>query len=301
MDAKPVSIQDRVAISGGYLDADKYWMPKSVESYGDNRYVTLHANDYKLCKLLGVPPAEGGGHLSLNATRLLDHLREKRKTAVTSAMLAFVRSQIDPYCQTVDTKTRRRVRERDLPESVDVPLDNDHMITMRTRTGASKCVEVLLRGDCFDTLRRYTQIYIEEGMGRQPWRRTPIKKRIKTGFKCIVPLYTSCCVYTTWSDGRGLQYNQRRREECDTADARSVRQAVKRCINFLRDNHHSPLNNELVLASEHMLDMFAPDGELAAFTGGVDELSDNGMLEDGMEDAGSEDAGSDDASIEKAD
>ena len=44
-----------------------------------------------------------------------------------------------------------------------------------------------------------------------------------------------------------------------------MKRAVRRSIDFLRENLWVPVGEEVLLASENHLEVFASDGELAAF------------------------------------
>ena len=274
MNPQAIEVVDRVCISGGGLEPNKYWMPRTIETLGADRYVTLHGNDYMLCKFLGFMNSRDNGQqaYSANATKFLDHLRHLRTTAVERVALAFVREKVDAYCQKIDAKTRKRVREGDIPEYVNVYIDGDaYHITMRTRLTKARSADLQLTSQNISNLQTYATLYIAEGMGQRMAKTIAVKLRVATGFNCVRVDYAHQHVYATWSDQRGLQYGKRLREPCDTSDPRSVRCAVARTINFLRENHHVAFNTEMVLASVNRLGVFAENGEMAKY---ADEAAD---------------------------
>ena len=103
--------------------------------------------------------------------------------------------------------------------------------------------------DALHALRVHSHLH-ERPMA--PQKRRKKDDRIDTGYTFIKPCYRSNRLYAMYTnaDGRALRTTSQTKfvDELDVA--------IKEVIELLRESHYAEINGEMVLASEHHLDMF---------------------------------------------
>ena len=112
--ASSIAIQHRILMTWGAKH--KQWIPKDTRNVDGQWYVDLHANDYGLAIVFGVPPDT----LSF-ADGFLDRLRLLRNKAVDAEILKLLRTTF-PLTSNVSAADRQRIEAEHLPQTTEITL-----------------------------------------------------------------------------------------------------------------------------------------------------------------------------------
>lgn len=252
----PCTVGTRHYIDGGGLQHS--WYPHDVCRVGEDIFVALHNNEYKLktffrSKDLSVCPIDAG---------FLQHLRELRNVAVDRILLEHFRKD-DPLCtelphaarSLVDASALPRVVQLTFPamvvEGLEVPERAVEVICDLVPNAVTK---VKLDGDMLETLRAAAISLALSGVGPGKRNRRAKRDRVRTGYDFIFPDYRREQLWATYRDGDGVE--RRLSERADLSSEDDLARACAQLWEQLKVVHHAAMDGKFVGAFQHKLDIF---------------------------------------------
>ena len=251
---------ERFVVTGGFLKGASVWVPPHVESVQAVKYIELRGQDATLCRFMGLPK----GTIRPNSMSFLTHLREMRNDAVRPHALKWYQEKVDAYCQKLDLRAMGKVMVDDLPDSVCVDCEG-HALSMRTTTSIKRNVALLATPENLNAFIKISRLFHDEGSRRKPPAKKQVPRSMKTRFDSVSSHAASMQVRVFYRQGGEHGNKRRRKHSFAFTDRESCAAATRDAINFLRQNHHVPTDDGMALASSVAEDMFAADGELAAW------------------------------------